>query len=196
MSISPQTLVLASTSPFRKVLLERLGIPFVTAAPEVDERALPGESPEALVRRLSEAKARAVADQFPRALIIGSDQVAIVDGNIVGKPGTHEAAVRQLRNTSGRVVNFVTGLCLLNSSSGEAEVDVVPFEVTFRQLSDTQIERYLQHEKPYNCAGSFRSEALGIALFEKMHGDDPNALIGLPLIRLISMLEHAGYPVI
>lgn len=196
MGVSPAVLVLASTSPFRKAILERLGIPFVTAAPAVDEHARPGEAPEALVARLSEAKARAVADRFPEALIIGSDQVAIVDGKIVGKPGTHEAAVQQLRNASGHTVRFVTGLCVLNSVSGEAEVEVVPFEVTFRPLSDAQIEHYLQREKPYNCAGSFRSEGLGIALFEKMHGDDPNALVGLPLIRLITLLGNAGLSVI
>lgn len=196
MDVSPAVLVLASTSPFRKAILERLGIPFVTAAPAVDEQARPGEAPEELVARLSEAKARAVADQFPDALIIGSDQVAVVDGKIVGKPGTHEAALQQLRNASGHTVRFVTGLCVLNSVSGNAEVEVVPFEVTFRPLSDAQIERYLQREKPYNCAGSFRSEGLGIALFEKMHGDDPNALIGLPLIRLITLLGNAGLSVI
>lgn len=196
MSSTTPTLVLASTSPFRKALLERLGIPFVTASPEVDETALAGEGPEELVRRLAEKKARAVADRFPGALIIGSDQVAVVDGKVVGKPGNHEVAVAQLHNASGRTVRFVTGLCLLDSASGKAEIDAVPFEVTFRVLSEAQIERYLQRDKPYNCAGSFRSEALGIVLFEKMRGDDPNALVGLPLIRLVTMLENAGYPVI
>lgn len=196
MNATRPTLVLASTSPFREALLERLELPFVTAAPAVDETALPNEPPEELVRRLAEKKARAVAARYPDALIVGSDQVAVVDGRIVGKPGGHEAAVVQLRNTAGRTVRFVTGLCLLNSASGETQVDVVPFEVTFRKLSDEQIERYLQRERPYHCAGSFRSEALGIALFEKMRGDDPNALIGLPLIRLITFLENAGYPVI
>lgn len=196
MSSSPRTLVLASTSPFRKALLERLSIPFLTAAPGVDESALPGETPESLVKRLAEKKARVVAAQFPDALIIGSDQVSIVNDSVVGKPGTHEAAVKQLRNASGQCVRFLTGLCLLDSATNGAQIDVVPFEVTFRTLTDNQIEQYLQRDKPYNCAGSFRSEKLGIALFEKMAGDDPNSLIGLPLIRLVTMLEKAGYPVI
>ncbi len=196
MSSNRPTLVLASTSPFRKALLERLGFEFATAAPDVDETALPGESPHDLVKRLSEAKARAVTVQYPTGLIIGSDQVAVLDGAVIGKPGDHANAVTQLRNASGRSVRFLTGLCLLDAASGTAQLDVVPFKVTFRRLDDGQIERYLQREQPYNCAGSFRSEALGIALFEKMQGDDPNALIGLPLIRLISMLEQAGYPVL
>lgn len=171
-------------------------MPFETTSPDVDETALPNESPQALVQRLAEQKARAVADRFPDALIIGSDQVAVLDGEIIGKPGDHADAVRQLRNASGRTVRFLTGLCLFNAASGTARSEVVPFEVTFRQLSGAQIERYLKHEKPYNCAGSFRSEALGIALFEKMRGDDPNTLIGLPLIRLISLLENEGFSIL
>ena len=183
--------VLASTSPFRKELLQRLGITFTTAAPDVDESPLAGETPEALVKRLAEAKARAIG-QSCKGLIIGSDQVATTGSDILGKPGTHTRAAEQLQNLSGRLVTFHTGLCLLNSVTGEAEVDVIPFRVRFRQLDKGQIERYLQADQPYNCAGSFKSEGLGITLFEHMDGDDPTALIGLPLIRLTSMLAVAG----
>lgn len=190
------TLVLASTSPFRKELLQRLGLSFETASPETDETALPGESPEQLVRRLAEAKARAVAGQFPDALIIGSDQVAVLDGAILGKPGEHARAVEQLSAASGRTVTFQTGLCLYNSRNDRAQVDVVPFAVDFRQLSAEQIDNYLRREQPYNCAGSFKSEGLGISLFRSLRGDDPNALIGLPLIRLIDMLQAEGVAVI
>ena len=190
------TLVLASTSPYRKALLEKLQINFETAAPAIDESVLPGESPEQLVTRLAEAKAKAIADQFPDALIIGSDQVAVVDGKIVGKPGTHDKAIAQLKRASGKRVIFLTGLCVYNTLSQRTQVEVVPFSVIFRQLTDTQIEHYLQREQPYNCAGSFKSEGLGIALFERLEGDDPNTLIGLPLIRLIRMLESEGFPVL
>ncbi len=185
-------LVLGSTSPFRRELLQRLGLPFDTSAPDVDETHLTDESPENLVKRLSVAKAQAVASQFPDALIIGSDQVAVIDDDILGKPGNHDHAAEQLRRASGRSVNFYTGLCLYNSRTNQYQLDVVPFEVAFRQLTDQQIERYLQREQPYNCAGSFKSEALGITLFEAMRGDDPTALIGLPLIRLTSMLTEEG----
>ena len=190
------TLVLASTSPFRKILLEKLGVPFVTASPDVDETIRPGESPEQLVARLSEEKARAVASQYPDALIIGSDQVAVVDGRILTKPGSHDKAVHQLKRASGKRVSFLTGLCLLNTTSKRAQVDVIPFNVIFRNLSDAQIENYLRKEQPYQCAGSFKSEGLGIALFDRLEGSDPNTLIGLPLIRLISMLESEGFPVL
>ncbi len=186
-----QALVLASTSPFRRELLTRLGLGFVTAAPEVDETPRRDETPDALVRRLSEAKARAVGETC-RGLIIGSDQVATTGSDILGKPGTHERAVAQLQHLSGKTVTFHTGLCLLNSENGELQLDVVPFRVVFRQLDDERIERYLQHDRPYNCAGSFKSEGLGITLFERMQGDDPTALIGLPLIRLTTMLARAG----
>ncbi|MEN8205085.1 MAG: Maf family nucleotide pyrophosphatase [Pseudomonadota bacterium] len=185
------TVTLASTSPFRKELLQRLGIPFVTAAPDVDETPQTNETAEALVRRLSEDKARAIAANH-RGLIIGSDQVATTGNNILGKPGTHERAFEQLRNLSGKRVTFQTGLCLLNSDTDEAQVDVIPFIVKFRQLKDEQIDRYLQQEQPYNCAGSFKSEGLGITLFEYMEGTDPTALVGLPLIRLTGMLARAG----
>ena len=190
MNMTP-TVTLASTSPFRKELLERLGIPFVTAAPDVDETPLANETAEALVRRLSEDKARAMAASY-RGLIIGSDQVATTDNNILGKPGTHERAFAQLQNLSGKRVTFQTGLCLLNTGTDETQVDVIPYIVKFRQVGDDQIERYLQQEQPYNCAGSFKSEGLGITLFEYMEGVDPTALIGLPLIRLTSMLAQAG----
>lgn len=191
-----QPLVLASTSPYRKELLQRLGLEFTTAAPNVDEAHQPGEIPEHLVRRLAEEKARAVAKQFPDALIIGSDQVAVIDTKILTKPGTHENAVDQLQRCSGRSVTFLTGLCLLNTRSGKAQIEVVPFRVHFRPLNSGQIENYLRREQPYNCAGSFKSEGLGIALFERLEGDDPAALIGLPLIRLTRMLETEGMKVI
>ena len=189
-------LVLGSTSPFRKEILNKLGLPFETAAPNIDESPLDNETPAQLVLRLAEQKARAVSDAYPENLIIGSDQVAVIDNEILGKPHTHERAVEQLTNASGKTVRFYTGLCLYNSATDVAQSEVVPFDVVFRDLNTSQIENYLQREKPYKCAGSFKSEALGIALFEKLLGDDPNALIGLPLIRLISMLENQGMYVI
>lgn len=194
-AIMPQ-LVLASTSPYRRTLLETLGLSFETAAPDADETPLENESPTALVARLSEAKARAIAPQFTDALIIGSDQVAVLDQQILGKPGNHENAVQQLRAARGQRVKFLTGLCLLNTQTQHCRVEVVPFSVLFRTLSDAQIEHYLLRDKPYNCAGSFKSEGLGISLFEKMEGDDPNALIGLPLIALITMLADEGVDIL
>ncbi len=189
-------LILASTSPFRRELLMRLGLPFVVEAPEADETRLPGEEAPALVARLAEQKARAVARAAPAALIIGSDQVAVLDGDIIGKPGDHPRAVAQLQRASGRTVIFHTGLCLLDSASGQCQVAVEEFRVVFRPLTATMIEAYLQREQPYQCAGSFKSEGLGIALFERLEGDDPTSLIGLPLIRLIRMLEAAGTAVL
>jgi septum formation protein len=189
-------LVLASSSPFRRELLERLRIPFEVLAPELDETALPGETPEALVRRLAIAKAQAVVPQRPDALIIGSDQVAVYNGSIVGKPHGHERAVQQLRSASGRKVVLYTGLALINAGTGRVQCEVIPFGVQFRELTDAQIESYLRKEQPYGCAGSVRSEGLGIALLERFEGDDPNTLIGLPLIRLVRMLENEGVPVI
>ena len=182
-------LILASTSPFRRQLLSRLGLPFETADPAVDETPLPGEAPEASAMRLSEAKARAVATAFPDALIIGSDQVACLDGQVFGKPGNHENAMRQLQTMRGRRVNFFTGLCLLDAKSGRAHLRGVPTLVTFRDLSDDEIENYLRKEQPYNCAGSAKSEGLGIALIARIDGGDPNALIGLPLIALCDVLR-------
>jgi len=189
-------LVLASTSPFRKEILQKLGMPFETASPNIDESQVEGETPQQLVLRLAELKAKAVADEFPNALIIGSDQVAVVEGEILGKPGTHECAVAQLKNASGKAVHFFTGLCLYNSATSSSQCEAVPFDVVFRQLSDEQIENYLRREQPYNCAGSFKSEALGITLFDKLVGDDPNTLIGLPLIRLVRMLEKESFKIL
>ena len=185
-------IVLASTSPFRAELLGRLRIPFEQAAPEVDETRLPDESPRAMVRRLAEAKARAVAQTIDDGLVIGSDQCAVIDGRVLGKPGSFERAFEQLRASSGRAVRFETGLCVVDAASGRAEVDCVPFEVGFRALDDARIRNYLLREQPWNCAGSFKSEGLGITLFRHLRGDDPTALIGLPLIRLVSMLEAFG----
>jgi len=189
-------LVLASSSRYRQMLLHKLGLPFEAASPDIDESPLPGEPPHALVRRLAIAKAQALAGRFPNHLIIGSDQVACVEGRILGKPGSAETACGQLRLASGRSVELLTGLCLLDSSSGAFDVTVEPFRVHFRTLTETQIERYVAREQPLDCAGSFKSEGLGIALFEKLEGDDPNALIGLPLIRLVQMLERVGQPVL
>ena len=191
---NPPRLVLASTSIYRRDLLARLQIPFETASPDVDEAALPGESPVATAQRLSLAKAKAVAQAFPDALIIGSDQVAYLGEQCFGKPYTRERAVEQLRTMRGRTVIFHTGLCLYNSASGRVQLAGEPTEVGFRQLSDEEIERYLDKEQPYHCAGSARSEGLGIALLDRMRGDDPNALIGLPLIALCAMLRAEGVP--
>lgn len=188
-------LVLASTSPYRRELLGRLQIPFETVAPDADESALPGESPVATAERLAEAKARAVADRFPDALIIGSDQVAYAARDTTvryGKPGTRENAAAQLRSMSGETVIFHTGLCLLNAASGRVHRRGVPTEVRFRELSDAEIRRYLDKEDALNCAGSARSEGLGIALLAALSGDDPTALVGLPLIALCDMLRAEG----
>ncbi|MBK9446887.1 MAG: septum formation inhibitor Maf [Betaproteobacteria bacterium] len=194
--MSSPTLVLASTSPFRRELLGRLGISFVTAAPDTDETPLPGETPETTALRLSEEKAKAVAKDFPQSLIIGSDQVAVLDGKIYGKPGTHERAVEQLRAMRGRSVNFFTGLCLYNAATNTARTVGIPTLVTFRDLSDEEIENYLRREQPYNCAGAAKSEGLGIAIIARMQGDDPNALVGLPLIALCTLLREEGVAVL
>ena len=188
-------LILASSSPFRRELLSRLMIPYELVAPEVDETARPGELPQALVERLAIAKAQAVAAKHPQALIIGSDQVAVHAGEIVGKPLTHERAVAQLKIASGKTVTLYTGLALINSATGRVQSEVVPYRVLFRSLSDAQIENYLRKEQPYHCAGSVKSEGLGVALLERFEGEDPATLIGLPLIRLIRMLEHEGLTV-
>lgn len=189
-------LVLASTSPFRRELLAKLGLTFAIADPAVDERPLADETPEKTALRLAEAKARAVAQQYPEALIIGSDQVACLDGQIFGKPGTHENALRQLQTLRDRQVNFFTGLCLFNAKTGQAHVRGVPTRVTFRNLADDEIENYLHREQPYNCAGSAKSEGLGIALIAKIEGEDPNALIGLPLIALCDLFRFEGFNVL
>lgn len=189
-------LLLASTSPYRRSLMERLDLEFSVCSPDVDETPRAGESPMDLVRRLAEAKARAGAAQAGRALVIGSDQVAVVGGEVLGKPGSAERACAQLTRLSGQRVVFLTGLCLFNSAEDRTQLEVVPFSVVFRHLSSTQIQDYVRREQPFNCAGSFKSEGLGIALFERMEGDDPTALIGLPLIRLVGMLEAEGLAVL
>ena len=186
-------LILASTSPFRKEILNKLGVEFDTVSPEVDETALTNETPQQLVERLSIAKAKAVADKNESSLVIGSDQVSVIDGEIIGKPHTHENAIKQLQNASGKTVTFYTGLCLYNSITHHYQSEVVPFNVVFRDLNEQQIDSYLKKETPYNCAGSFKSEALGIVLFEKLEGEDPNTLMGLPLIRLVKMLEKENF---
>ena len=183
-------LILASTSPFRAELLTRLQLPFETFAPDINETPLVGESPESMVLRLTKGKAEVAKAQFPNHLIIASDQCATCDDKIIGKPGTHARAVEQLSRFSNRSVVFLTGLCLLNTATNHMQIDCVPFKVTFRELTEQQIENYLHLEKPYQCAGSFKSEGLGISLFAKMSGEDPNALIGLPLIRLTSFLAN------
>lgn len=189
-------IILASTSPYRRELLTRLGLPFSVANPQTDETPLPGEAPEALALRLSEAKARAVVGDHPDALIIGSDQVAVMGGRIFGKPGTHERAVEQLRALSGQTVNFFTGLCLYDAQRDIAHIRGVPTLVTFRSLDERAIDHYLRREPAYNCAGSAKSEGLGIALLQKMVGEDPNALVGLPLIALCDLLHEAGVSVL
>ncbi len=182
-------IVLASSSAYRKLLLHRLGLKFTTASPQIDEKRHAGEKAADLVTRLACAKAERVAMDFPQALIIGSDQVACIEDQIFGKPGDRESAISQLQQASGRCVTFYTGLCLLNSRTGERQQTCEPFQVFFRKLCRSKIERYLDAEEPYDCAGSFKSEGLGISLFERLQGNDPNTLIGLPLIQLVSMLE-------
>lgn len=185
-------LILASTSRYRHELMLRLGLPFTVAAPGVAEAALHGETPAQTALRLSEAKARAVAAGLAGGLVIGSDQVAECDGEPVGKPGTHDAALAQLKRLSGRTVTFHTGLALVNAASGRVQRELVDVTSTFRTLSPAEVEAYLARERPYDCAGSVRSEALGIALFERIASDDPTALIGLPLIALSRMLRAEG----
>lgn len=182
-------LILASTSVYRKQLLDRLGIPYQAVSPSVDETILPNESPTNLVQRLAQAKARSVASNHSQALIIGSDQVAVLHDHILGKPGTHPNAVKQLKQASGHKVTFITSVCLYNSATSQIHEKIIPYHVTFRTLSTQLIERYLRREQPYDCAGSFKSEGLGIALFDHMEGEDPTALVGLPLIGLRKLLQ-------
>lgn len=191
-----KTLVLGSTSVFRQTILEKLNIPFQTAKPNIDETALANETPQALVERLAIEKANAVADKFPDALIIGSDQVAVCEGEILGKPHNFDNAVKQLRKFSNKSVTFYTGLCVFDNAKNKVTSLVEPFIVHFNPLSQEEIESYLKAEQPYNCAGGFKSEGLGICLFEKLEGDDPNSLIGLPLIRLVSLLKQHGLDVL
>ena len=188
-------LVLASTSTFRRELLAKLQIPFETASPDCDEVPLVGESPSATAERLAHAKAVSIANDFPDSLIIGSDQVAFIGTDVFGKPGTNIAAANQLRRMRGREICFHTGLCLLNTATGAAQHAGISTVVGFRSLTDLDIERYLEREDARNCAGSAKSEGLGIALLDYIRGDDPNALIGLPLIALCTMLRHEGISV-
>ena len=185
-------LILASTSRYRRELLERLHIPFKVVAPDVDETPLPQESPIDLAGRLALAKAKAVADQFQLAVVIGSDQVADLDGLSLGKPGTHNKAVAQLRQMRGKTVIFQTAVAVVCLASGFEQLHLSAVRVKFRTLTDDEIENYLQFEKPYDCAGSAKSEGLGIALLDSIDSDDPTALIGMPLIRTCQMLRAAG----
>ncbi|TYL43575.1 nucleoside triphosphate pyrophosphatase [Dickeya sp. ws52] len=185
-------IVLASTSIYRKALLEKLGLPFVCAAPDIDETPHDGENTVSLVRRLAISKARALANRYPNHLIIGSDQVCVLEGAITGKPHTPENAIRQLQQASGQCITFYTGLALFNSSTAHLQSVVEPFDVYFRTLSTREIERYVDIEQPLDCAGSFKSEGLGITLFDRLSGRDPNTLIGLPLITLLELLREEG----
>ncbi len=191
-----QQLVLASTSPFRKQLLEKLHLQFITDKPNVDETPLAGETAIQLVERLAIAKAQALASNYDNALLIGSDQVCVNNGEILGKPGDFANAFAQLKAASAKKITFYTGLAVVNSKTGDVQSLVEPFTVQFRELSDAMIENYLNKEQPFNCAGSFKSEGYGIALFDSLEGKDPNSLIGLPLISLIRMLEAEGFAVI
>ena len=192
----PRPLILGSTSRYRRELLERLHLPFEVEAPHVDETPQAGERPEALARRLALAKARAVAARHPQAVVIGSDQVADLDGEPLGKPGTHERAVEQLRRMRGRTVIFQTALSVVCQSTGFEMSDLAAVQVRFRALTDAEIETYLRREEPYDCAGSAKSEGLGIDLLESIDNDDPTALVGLPLIRTARMLRAAGLPLL
>jgi septum formation protein len=185
-------LILASTSPYRRSLLKRLQLPFECQSPDADETPLTNEAPADLVYRLALAKATSISRDHQAATVIGSDQVASLDGKILGKPGNHSTASGQLRACSGREVKFYTGLAVVSENSGFQQVHVEPFTVVFRDLSDAMIDNYLHMEQPYDCAGSFKCEGLGIALFARLHGDDPTALEGLPLISLVTMLDAAG----
>ncbi len=183
-------IILGSTSPFRKELFQRLNLAFITDSPDIDETPLKNELPDAYVQRLSLEKAKTVALRHPNSLIIGSDQCSVLDGVIRGKPHTHENAIRQLTESSGKRVSFLTGLCLYDSNNDTYQLEMIPFHVNFRDLSSNEIESYLLAEQPYSCAGSFKSEGLGITLFKSLNGDDPTALVGLPLISLSKMLRN------
>jgi septum formation protein len=191
-----QTLILASSSEYRRELLLKLQIPFSGISPHVDETALEDEKPHETALRLAQEKAKKVGSDYPNALIIGCDQVATLDDEQLGKPLNHKNATKQLQKMRGREVTFHSALCLYNAATGNMQALVVPYMVRFRQLTDAQIENYLVKEQPYHCAGSAKSEGLGIALIERMFGEDPNALIGLPLIKLITMLQNEGVDVI
>ncbi|MGS0680130.1 Maf family protein [Shewanella sp. 125m-7] len=192
----PAKIVLASTSPFRQQLLQKLALDFTSCAPDVDETALDNESPTELVLRLAKQKAAAGVKQHPNSIVIGSDQVAVIDDKIIGKPLTSEKAIEQLTAASGKSITFYTGLAVHNGLSGHVEAIVEPFVVHFRDLTEQQICRYVQIEQPLYCAGSFKSEGLGISLFERLEGKDPNTLVGLPLISLIDLLHLQGIDVL
>lgn len=196
MSIQSQPpLVLASSSEVRKHVLAKIGIEFTAVSPDIDESPRPRETPEALVQRLSEEKARKVGHQYSNHLVIGSDQVAVVNNEVVGKPSSRAQAIKQLEAASGRTVSLYTGIALLNSGTGRIQVDVLPYRVQFRELNRAVIENYIDRDQPYDCGGSLRSEGLGIALLSKFEGQDPNILLGLPMIRLIDMLaEESVFP--
>ena len=194
--MTSRPLILGSTSAYRRELLQRLRLPFEVAAPDVDETPQPGERPPELARRLALAKARAVAQRHPSALVIGSDQVADLGGEPLGKPGTHERAVEQLRRMRGRTVIFQTAVAVVCIETGFEQLDLAPVRVRFRDLGDAEIETYLRAETPYDCAGSAKSEGLGIALLESIESDDPTTLVGLPLIRTARMLRAAGLPLL
>lgn len=185
-------LLLASSSPYRRELLDRLRLPFVCASPDIDESRRPNEPAIDLVTRLAREKAMALAERFPDHLIIGSDQVAVLGEQILGKPHTFERALEQLKESSDNSVTFLTGLALFNSRTGQCQVDCVPFTVHMRQLDEARISRYLHAEQPYDCAGSFKAEGLGVSLFRSTEGADATSLIGLPLIRLVDMLMNEG----
>ena len=189
-------LLLASGSPYRKSLLQRLGLKFGCHSPDIDETPQSGEDAETLARRLSRRKAEALCQNFPDHLIVASDQAAQLGDRILGKPGTSEKAVEQLSACSGQPVTFYTGICLLNTKTGQKQLDCIPYTVFFRELSSEQIEYYIKKEEPLDCAGSFKCEGLGVSLFSKMQGDDPNSLIGLPLIRLTRMLLNEGVDIL
>lgn len=189
-------LILASSSIYRRELLTRLKIPFTCESPDIDETILPDEKPQQTALRLAQEKAKKIAANNPNALIIGCDQVAMLDDMQLGKPYNFENATKQLKLMRGRMVTFHSALCLYNAQTQKMQAEVVPYDVWFKKLTDAQITRYLEKEQPYHCAGSAKSEGLGIAIIEKMQGDDPNALIGLPLIRLISMLNNENVNVI
>lgn len=193
---TPRALILGSTSRYRHELLSRLGLPFETERPQVDETPAPGEAPADLARRLALAKAHEVARRHPEAVVIGSDQVADLLGQPLGKPGTHERAVAQLRQMRGQTVVFQTAVAVVCHATGFEQIDLAPVRVVFRDLGDAEIEHYLRTEQPYDCAGSAKSEGLGIALLERIDNDDPTALVGLPLIRTCRMIRAAGVPVL
>jgi septum formation protein len=190
--VTDRPLVLASTSPYRRELLARLGLPFDIAKPGVDEQRHPDETPEAMVRRLAAEKAAAVAAELPQGLVIGSDQCAVLDGKVLGKPGDRTNAIAQLTAASGRIVRFLTAVCVRDAATGIERQALDETVVTFRRLHDAEIQRYVERERPLDCAGSFKSEGLGITLFERIENRDPTALVGLPLIALARLLRDAG----